>query len=167
MIRRPPRSTLFPYTTLFRSLERPLKIVMLSDLHLGYHNRVGEVNRWMRLINAEKPDLVLIAGDIIDRNMRPLREEKMDSCFRKLQAPVVACLGNHEYYSGSAEARQFYKDAGIHLLIDSAITVKGINIIGRDDRTNPRRKDRKSTRLNSSHANISYAVFCLKKKQQP
>jgi len=123
-----------------KPLECPLKIAMLSDLHLGYHNRVGEVNRWMRLINAEKPDLVLIAGDIIDRNIRPLREEKMDSCFRKLQAPVVACLGNHEYYSGSAEARQFYKDAGIHLLIDSSITVKGINIIGRDDRTNPRRK---------------------------
>lgn len=123
-----------------KPLPQPLRIVMLSDLHLGYHNRVGEVSRWMQLINAEKPDLVLIAGDIIDRNIRPLRVERMDTCFRKLQAPVVACLGNHEYYTGSAEARQFYKDAGIHLLIDSTITVKGINIVGRDDRTNRRRK---------------------------
>src|SRR3712207_8759818 len=37
---------------------------------------------------------------------------------------------------------------------------------GRIDERAPRRRDRKSTRLNSSHANISYAVFCLKKKKQ-
>src|SRR3712207_7644996 len=37
----------------------------------------------------------------------------------------------------------------------------------RSDRTNELRTDRKSTRLNSSHANISYAVFCLKKKKTP
>src|SRR3712207_7066900 len=91
MIRRPPRSTLFPYTTLFRSAPQD---VVRAGHHL--HAGSGEVG-------------VQVAGREEDRLAR-----------RQLQ--VVA----HQ-----------------------------------------RDEDRKSTRLNSSHANISYAVFCLKKKKSP
>lgn len=122
-----------------KKLKKSLKIVMLSDLHLGYHNRKGEFHRWVSLVNKEKPDLILIAGDIIDGSIRAVREQAMKEEFLRLKAPVYACLGNHEYYSGEAEARKFYKDARIHLLIDSVAEVDGINIIGRDDRTNARR----------------------------
>src|SRR3712207_8897941 len=80
MIRRPPRSTLFPYTTLFRS-ETSIK-------------------------------------EIQDKLRREKREQEMDEGRRKAEARLVEM-----------------------------------------------ERDRKSTRLNSSHANISYAVFCLKKKQ--
>src|SRR3712207_8169793 len=85
MIRRPPRSTLFPYTTLFRSGGDPV----------GLWHRSGKV-----------------------RAVRPV-------------ARARAC------------------GAGV-----------GSGVRGADGRAS----DRKSTRLNSSHANISYAVFCLKKK---
>ena len=71
-------------------------IVMMTDLHLGYHNQRLELHRWVELVNAENPDLILIAGDIIDRSIRPLEEQKMWEEFRQLKAPVVACLGNHE-----------------------------------------------------------------------
>lgn len=124
-----------------KALPRDYKLVLLSDLHIGYHNPRHELSRWIDLVNAEQPDLVLIAGDIIDGSMRPLIEERMAEEFRRLQAPVYACLGNHEYYAGSPEARQFYRDAGIHLLIDeTAVIDSAIVIIGRDDRTNARRK---------------------------
>lgn len=123
-----------------KKLEHPLKIVMASDLHLGYHNRVDELNRWVDLINRENPDLILIAGDIIDGRIRPLQEQNMAASFHRLKAPVVACLGNHEYYTGVRSSFNFYKAAGIQLLCDTAITLKGINIIGRDDRTDPRRQ---------------------------
>jgi hypothetical protein len=113
---------------------------MMSDLHLGYHNPRRELARWVDMINAEHPDYVLIAGDIIDMSMRPLIEENMAEEFRRIQAPVYACLGNHEYYSGEPRARQFYHDAGIHLLRDTFAIVDGLCIIGRDDRTNPHRK---------------------------
>ena len=116
------------------------KLVMVSDLHLGYHNRRAALERWVELLNAEKADAVLIAGDIIDMSMRPLEEEKMAEVFHQLNAPVYACLGNHEYFSGEPRARQFYKEAGIHLLRDTAVVVDDLCIIGRDDRQNHHRK---------------------------
>src|SRR3712207_8381755 len=86
MIRRPPRSTLFPYTTLFRS-------------------------------EAMKQANILIADDE-----------------RAIAAGLSAILEDEGY---------------------------GVDVVG-----DGQSADRKSTRLNSSHANISYAVFCLKKKIQ-
>src|SRR3712207_7959661 len=86
MIRRPPRSTLFPYTTLFRS--------------------VGEV-----------------------RDFRPLGE-------------TLEQLAQREHPIAPADHAGVHREGQLAALLD-----------------------RKSTRLNSSHANISYAVFCLKKKK--
>ena len=124
-----------------KPLPHDYRIVMASDLHLGYHNTRRELARWVDMINAEQPDFILIAGDIIDGSMRPLLEERMAEEFHRLHAPVYACLGNHEYYSGHPEAQQFYRDAGIRLLIDeSAVIDSCITIIGRDDRTNMRCK---------------------------
>jgi len=121
-------------------VDRPLRIVLMSDLHLGYHNQRDELHRWVDIVNSERPDLVLIAGDIIDGSMRPLKEQRMHEEFHRLQAPVYACLGNHEYYSGEPDAQRFYRDAGIHLLRDSIATVGSLTVIGRDDRTNQHRK---------------------------
>ncbi len=124
-----------------KALPHDYTIVMVSDLHLGYHNPRHELARWVDMINAEKPDLILIAGDIIDKSVRPLQEERMAEEFHRLTAPVYACLGNHEYYSGKADAQQFYRQTGIHLLMDrSTVVDSAIVIVGRDDRTNMRRK---------------------------
>ena len=119
-----------------KQLSKPMKIVAMSDLHIGYHNRRNELHRWVEMINAEQPDLILIAGDIIDGSMRPVIEQQMHEEFKLLKAPVYACIGNHEYYSGEPRARQFYQEANIHLLQDSCVTVGDLCIIGRDDRTN-------------------------------
>ena len=124
-----------------KPLPHDYKMVMVSDMHLGFHNRRAELARWVDLINAEHPDMVLIAGDIIDISTRPLVEENMAEEMRRIKAPVYACLGNHEYYSSEPKARQFYREAGIRLLIDStAVVDSAITIVGRDDRTNPKRK---------------------------
>src|SRR3712207_9299392 len=91
MIRRPPRSTLFPYTTLFRSIPAP---------HSIYRGIAKLMPGCLATLRAGRRELEIEA-----------------------------------YWSAVEAAEQ------------------GV------------RKDRKSTRLNSSHANISYAVFCLKKKK--
>src|SRR3712207_8216704 len=99
MIRRPPRSTLFPYTTLFRS-EGALAVAPIERVHEGEERRVLRDRH--ELAVAERP-----AG------RREVERVDADFC---------------------------------------------PELVGH-------RSDRKSTRLNSSHANISYAVFCLNKKK--
>src|SRR3712207_7334629 len=94
MIRRPPRSTLFPYTTLFRSA--------------GVADQV--------VVDPEVLGLVRVAALVVDAGAR----------------------------EGAARAHPE---------------------VAQLRRALERHRDRKSTRLNSSHANISYAVFCLKKKK--
>src|SRR3712207_7324127 len=101
MIRRPPRSTLFPYTTLFRSAQR----------RIGDADR-GEVHRDAA---ADRQPMALPAYfRLVEVAQQPVRIADVED-----RHPLVR---------------------------RSAV------------------RDRKSTRLNSSHANISYAVFCLKKK---
>lgn len=125
-----------------KPLSRDYTILCMSDLHLGYHNTRSDLARWIDMIKAERPDFVLIAGDIIDVSTRPLMEENMAEEFQRLGCPVYACLGNHEYYAGSPQAQRFYADAGIQLLRDSVASVDGqLAVIGRDDRTNFRRKN--------------------------
>ena len=126
--------------TTSKTLNRPLKIIMLSDLHLGYHNRRDELHRWVEMLNGEKADLILIAGDIIDRSVRPLLDDGMDLEMLRLNAPVVACLGNHEYYAGEPNSLEFYKRADITLLRDTVLQWGPLQIVGRDDRTNLRRR---------------------------
>src|SRR3712207_8874666 len=99
MIRRPPRSTLFPYTTLFRSEE--IEIVGIRPTRKTVVTGVEMFNKSMSEAQA---------GDNIGALLRGIKRDEIE------RGQVLA-------------------------------------------------KDRKSTRLNSSHANISYAVFCLKKKK--
>src|SRR2546426_1526968 len=96
MIRRPPRSTLFPYTTLFRSVGDRRNVTAFAEVRVV----VG---------------VVRIGGDVRDIRPRPVDGER------------------------------------------AAVGVIGVG---------PGARDRKSTRLNSSHLVISYAVFCLKKKRR-
>jgi len=123
-----------------KPLSKPLRLVMVSDLHAGYHNRPDELARWVDLINAESPDLVLMAGDVIDGNIRPLVAFDADTVFHRIKAPVYACLGNHEYIAGVNQSLAFLRKAGIQVLRDSSVDIGEVTIVGRDDRSNPHRK---------------------------
>ena len=123
-----------------KPLQRPLTVVLASDLHLGYSNRKAELARWVELINAENPDLVLFGGDIVDIQLRPLVEGHFEEEFARIKAPIYTILGNHEYIGHEPEAEQFFADAGITLLRDSVARFEGLTLIGRDDRSNRDRK---------------------------
>ena len=77
-------------------IEDPLKIVGISDLHLGHTISRKELAKWVKMINRENPDLILIAGDLIDNQLRPLIQQSMDKELVKLKAPlgIYACTGN-------------------------------------------------------------------------
>ena len=123
-----------------KPLERPLRIVMVSDLHAGFHNRRAEVGRWVDIINREQPDMILIAGDLIDGNVRPLKEQGTAEELRRFKAPIIACLGNHEYITGINKAIDLIQQSEINLLRDSITTIGNVTIVGRDDRSNRHRK---------------------------
>lgn len=145
-----------------KPLQKDYTIVMASDLHLGFHNTRRDLAHWIDLMNAEQPDLVLIAGDIIDISVHPLLVEDMAAEFRRLQAPVYACLGNHEYYSHEPRACAFFEEADIRLLRDSCAVVEDLCIIGRDDRTNMHR-----TTLPQLLEQADTSKYCILLDHQP
>ncbi|MDR2860137.1 MAG: metallophosphoesterase [Mediterranea sp.] len=123
--------------------ERSLKIVAISDLHLGYGIGRNEFEKWIELINKETPDIVLIAGDAIDNSTRPLYERGIAEAFKQIKTKygIYASLGNHEYISGISNSLAFLKEAGITVLRDSVALIDNtFYMVGRDDRTNNARK---------------------------
>lgn len=125
------------------AIDTSLKIVALSDLHLGYGIGGNELESWIALINKENPDLILIAGDVVDNSCRPLYEQNMAQIFHKLKAKqgIYVSLGNHEYIADVSQSICFLQDAGMVLLQDSAVLLNDlVYVAGRDDRSNKNRK---------------------------
>jgi predicted MPP superfamily phosphohydrolase len=119
-----------------------LKIVAISDWHLGLGTDLKRLKRDVDLINAEKPDVILIGGDLIDNSVIPVAAQEMDKELNRLHADMGIYMtpGNHEYISGMDECAGFINKTQITLLKDSVITLPcGLQIIGRDDRSNRNR----------------------------
>ncbi|MDL2256692.1 metallophosphoesterase [Bacteroidales bacterium OttesenSCG-928-I14] len=121
---------------------RQLKVLAFSDIHLGVAVDKKRLNRYVDFINEQKPDIIFIAGDVVDNNIRPLLEENMHEELNRLEAPlgIYACFGNHEYISGAEECSKFFDKTQINMLIDRAVQVDdSFWVIGRDDRMNENR----------------------------
>src|SRR3989475_7170758 len=140
MIRRPPRSTLFPYTTLFRS--------RLLDHALGMLRQQG----------CERPEALV-------PHVARVPEVPL---LLDLAAGQLDLLGVHDH--DEVTAVQVRRERGLVLAaqdLRNAAREPAQRLPGRVHHDPTARHvflDRKSTRLNSSHSQISYAVFCLKKK---
>ncbi len=145
-------------------IENKTRIVVISDLHLGYTIGKKELQKWVELINKENPDIILIAGDLIDNQLRPVLYQNMHEDLQKLNAPlgVYASTGNHEYISGIKESTDFINKAGITLLRDSSVEVNGITVIGRDDYSYKNRKE-----LSQITNNIDNSSFTIVLDHQP
>ncbi|MDR0745779.1 MAG: metallophosphoesterase [Mediterranea sp.] len=121
----------------------PIKIVALSDLHLGSNIGRDELAGWVELINKEDPDIVLIAGDIIDSDVRSLYDQNMAEVFKRIKSKygVYTIMGNHEYISGVNRSAEFFGAAGIRLLRDASELIDNkFYVVGRDDRSHRGRK---------------------------
>lgn len=130
-------------TTKLSPDQKPIRVVGISDLHLGYTIGAKELKEWVDIINAEKPDMVVIGGDLIDNNVKLVTHMGLDKTLRNIDAPmgVYACLGNHEYIAGKRESIDFHSQSNIKVLRDKAFKVdENFTIIGRDDVSNTNRK---------------------------
>jgi len=123
--------------------DRSLKIVAISDLHLGYGIGTKEFRKWVQLINREDPDMVLIAGDALDNRGKPLYDRNYAAVFHEIKTKfgIYMAPGNHEYISNITESIDFLTKAGVIVLRDSvALVDNAYYIVGRDDRRNLQRK---------------------------
>ena len=119
-----------------------LTILMMSDLHIGETIGKKHVQRIVELCNAEHPDLIVIAGDMLDYESRFAEKAHIEEDLQRLNAPlgVYMTLGNHEYRANRfAKIRWIEKTGGI-LLVDSVtMPDAAFYLIGRDDVINKER----------------------------
>ncbi|MGV8981984.1 metallophosphoesterase [Clostridium sp.] len=117
---------------------KKLNIVMLSDLHLGDIVDKQRLSKMVIKINELNPDIVILAGDIIDDYIEPFIDQDMGIEFKKIHSKygVYATFGNHEYYGGSVDkiAYEYENSAGFNLLRDKTVKVDdSFYIVGRED----------------------------------
>lgn len=141
-----------------------LRIVAVSDLHLGYLINKQYATRYVDLINEQNPDIVLFVGDIIDAEMSPIIEQNMHEDFLRLNAPlgVYSCTGNHEYrYEADYKIDWLNANAGIKMIRDSAVLIdSSFYVVGREDWIIPTRKDLKEI-LVEQNVNSELPIFVL------
>ena len=114
-----------------------MKIVLISDLHLGYVIDDRHVEKIVKAINEIEPDLVCIAGDIFDGDITSVKNpELIQEMFSEIKASygVYACLGNHDAGAGYEGMLEFLDKAQIHLLEDEEVLIgQKIILAGRKD----------------------------------
>jgi predicted MPP superfamily phosphohydrolase len=165
--------------TLNLSVDKPtqnktLKIVAASDIHLGVTIDKKRLQGYVKLINDQHPDIVLLAGDVSDRSMIPIVKQHLDEDLKQIKAKfgVYAINGNHEHYAETPNATaEYLKKAGIKVLVDQVSLVdSSFYVVGRDDRSNPKRKKVKDlvTGLDSSKPKImlDHQPFHLEEAEQ-
>lgn len=121
------------------SLKEPINIVMVSDIHLGNIIKNKRLSKMVNEINTLKPDLVIIAGDIIDSDIKPFLDYNMGNEFSKIKSTygTYAALGNHDLMT-KAENKivSVLEENSVKVLRDESILINdSFYIIGRDDIT--------------------------------
>ena len=113
-----------------------LNIVAVSDIHLGTMVNKAKIKRLIHNIKQLNPDIVLIAGDIIDDNIKVVKHYDLLNWFNDLNPKygVYSCMGNHEYIGRAYTDLDYFEKNGIHMLKDRTIKIDDkFYIIGRDD----------------------------------
>lgn len=102
---------------------RPVRVVQISDVHLGKPRGIRFARKVAERIRELKPDLLVSTGDFVDSTT--LAEQGVTGVFRELEVPLgkYAVLGNHEYYTGLSAALAFHEAAGFILLRGQAMAV--------------------------------------------
>ncbi len=143
-----------------------LHIVAVSDIHFGTMVNKTKAKRLVNIINKLNPDMVIIAGDIIDDNINVVKHFKLVEYFKELNPKygIYSCPGNHEYISGAYKDFEYFEKNGIHMLKDSAALIDNkFYIIGRDDIQGKiiTNKDRKSLNELTKDIDFNLPVFLL------
>jgi len=106
---------------------RGTRIAHLSDFHFGEHLPAGYLEQAVERAAAEKPDLIALTGDFVDRGPRHVREAAR--VFRDLRAPlgVYAVLGNHDFSVHNVRGKRRHPD--LHRQVADALGEQGVRVL--------------------------------------
>lgn len=111
-----------------------LRIVQLTDLHLGPFVGVRLLEQILRKVREVKPDIVVVTGDLADGKLKGRTREIAMLRRIKPKFGVYAVTGNHDYYDDIDEAVSFMESSGMKVLRCEGIEVAGILIVGAEDK---------------------------------
>lgn len=115
-----------------------MRIVLLSDIHLGHNIGSRQIKKVVEMVNALDADLICIAGDIYDGDFRLVDRENVAPLFKQLESKygVYACLGNHDAGPTVKDMLAFLEECEIKLLQDEYLLIEDKFYIGsRNDRS--------------------------------
>ena len=159
-----------------------LNVVLIADLHLGYNIGCRHMEKMVEKINAQNPDLVVVAGDIFDNEYEALENpDRLAAILRGIQSKygVYACYGNHdiqekilagftfggkEKKESSVKMDKFLEKAGITLLRDEYTLIdNSFYLYGRPDYERPGRgiDERKSPQEITADMDLSLPVLVI------
>jgi len=143
---------------------------MASDLHLGTINGKNFAYRVVDRINKQKPDIILLAGDIIDEDINPVLRDNVGEALLELNAKygVYAITGNHEYIGGVNDAVEYLNRHNIHMIRDSYVKIdNSFYVVGREDRDSKRFADYSRKPLNEILEGIDKSLPVIMMDHQP
>ena len=116
------------YAPLVRDLPQELagfRIAQLSDVHLGVFVSLDKLDEMLRLIEAEKPDVLVITGDFIDGiDWTEEAVARVDALARRLPCGAYFCWGNHEYLRDADRIARAFEASSIRVLRNQSALVR-------------------------------------------
>jgi len=145
---------------------KSLHVVMLSDIHLGTIIGPKKLSNIVAKVNALSPDIVLLAGDVVDENIRHVIKQNLGVQLENIKSKygVFAITGNHEFIGGVDPAVAYLEKHKVKFLRDTAILIdSAFWIAGRNDKDMKRftGKDRKPLEAILKEVDKKYPVILL------
>jgi hypothetical protein len=146
-----------------------VRIVQVSDVHLGLHIRRDRLETILEQVEALNPDVLISTGDMVDGSFDRVR--LLAEPLEQVAAPLgkYAILGNHEFYVGVESSLEFHRRAGFDVLrAEAKRVVDGLWVAGVDDTVGPRRGFRPRTDEHKALADIDQQdAFVILLKHRP
>lgn len=111
-------------------LAKEVRIMQISDLHLGHHRSRDYLARVVAETNRRKPDLVVISGDFLDSNAA--LQPGVLTPLASLEAPAYYVIGNHEKETNVELALRRLAESGLHIIDNQVVDTHGIQLVGLD-----------------------------------
>lgn len=147
-----------------------LRMVLVSDVHLGTIIGQQRLARLVEQINELRPDLVLFAGDVVDEDLAPVIRQNLGATLLSIRARkgIYGITGNHEYIGGAEKACAYLEAHGVRMLRDTCVEIEGgITIAGREDRSSRQFAGRQRKSLDALLAGVDTRTPLIMMDHQP